>query len=216
MENEKQNNLKTFENCKNIIEQDVLEFLKEQGYYISNFKCSEVQNENLDEYSPDHLFSFNNYDELDYQTYNHRLVLLASPDTWKNTDLFENFHENYLSTKCRNNPFVRYIYFTISDFKVYEVLTDRKYPSYLTTKLENDLSKEWVQFLARQKENYKPSLIQLMIKRKELTLEKLERCKEATQKEKERLDEDLNKMIISTKKEVESFDQTTEWLEELN
>ena len=159
---------------------------------------------------------FNNYDELDYQTYNHRLVLLASPDTWNNTDLFTNVHENYLATKCNNNPFVRYIYFTVSDFKVYEIFKNGKHPQYLTTKLENDLSKEWVQFLAKRKENYKPSLIQLIIKQKQATLEKLERCKQETQKEKEKLDEDLKKVVENTETEIASFDETTQWLEELN
>lgn len=215
MENEKIN-LSTFLDCGDIKENDVLEFLKSEGYNISNFKCKDVQEEDISQYNSNHEFHFNNFDELDYTTYNSRLVLLASPNTWKDINYFENINENFVSTNCRNNPLVRYIYFSISKFKVYEVLQDIKHPRYLTIKLEYDLSKEWVQFLAKRKENYKPSLIQLIIKQKQSTLEKLERCKQETKKEKEKLDEDLKKVINNTNKEIESFDETTSWLEELS
>ena len=216
MENKTQINLTNFERCKDIKQRDVLEFLKSEGYNISNFKYTKVQHYGLYNFEPDYLFSFNNYDELDYETYNHRLVLLGSSNDWKNSDLFNRLNEDYLSTTCNNNPFVRYIYFSISCFKIYEVLQDVEHKYSLTSKLEKDLSKEWVQFLARQKEEYKPSLIQLMIKRKKQAEEDLESSKQHVQNKKAELDKYLEKRIIETNQEINLANSTTEWLEELN
>lgn len=216
MENKKQINLTNFERCKDIKQRDVLEFLKSEGYNISNFKYTKVQNYDLYNFEPDYLFSFDNYDELDYETYNHRLVLLGSSNDWKNSDLFNRFNEYYLSTTCNNNPFVRYIYFSISCFKIYEVLQDSEHKYSLTSKLEKDLSKEWVQFLARTKEDYKPSLIQLMIKRKKQAEEDLQNSIEHVKNEKTRLDKYLEEKTVSTIENINSINETTEWLEELN
>ena len=215
MENNNTVNLTNFARCKNITEKDVLEFLKSAGYHVSDFKCTVVQTDNIDEYEINHLFSFNNYDEFDYQTYNHRLILLASPYDWKITGLFNNISEHHSSTKCNNNPFVRYIYFNISEFKVYEVVKDKKYPKHLTTKLDYDLSKEWVQFLAQRKEEYKPSLIKLMIRRKKQAEEDLQCSKDHVENEKAKLDQYLEEKITSTNKEINSINTTTEWLNEI-
>ena len=89
-------------------------------------------------------------------------------------------------------------------------------PRYLTTKLEKDLSKEWVQFLAQQKEDYKPSLIQLMIKRKKQAEQNLEESKQHVINEKAKLDKYLEERIVETNQEINLANTTTEWLEELN
>ena len=104
----------------------------------------------------------------------------------------------------------------ISEFKVFEVLQDKNHPNYLTTKLEKDLSKEWVQFLANNKENFSESLIQLMIKRKKQAEVDLESSKEHVKSEKAKLDKYLKKRIDETNQEINSIDTTTEWLEELS
>lgn len=214
MENEKQINLSNFENCKDIKEKDVLEFLQTQDYKISNFKCKDVQEDDLTEYNTSHRFYFYNYDDLDYTTYNYRLVLLASPEDWENTNLFTNPNKNFLGTKCDNNPFVRYIYFTISEFKVYIVLKDIRYPKYLTTQLEYDLSKEWVQFLAEHKKGYKQNLVALCAARKQTVIDNA--CKATdyhTAKQKE-IDTYLIKAVEAAENEFEQLSEMEKWAEE--
>ena len=203
MENEKQINLTNFEKCRNIKLDDVGKFLKENGYYWSEYINDDVQENDINEYTREHKFYFNKRLGKEFRTYNHFLILLLKQ--------FRSIEAN-----CNNNKWVRYIYFSISEFKVFEVLTDKKHPRYLTTKLEKDLSKEWVQFLAKQKEDYKPSLIQLMIKRKKQAEESLETSKEQVKKEKAELDKYLEKRIVETNQEINLANTTTEWLEELN
>ena len=203
MENEKQINLINFKKCRNIKLEDVEKFIKENGYYWSGYINDDVQENDIDEYTKDHKFYFSKKLGKEFRTYNHFMILILKQ--------FRSIEVN-----CNNNKYVRYIYFSISEFKVFEVLQDKNHPNYLTTKLEKDLSKEWVQFLAKNKENYKPSLIQLMIKRKKQAEVDLESSKEHVKKEKAKLDKYLEERTIETTKEIASIDATTEWLEELN
>ena len=121
-----------------------------------------------------------------------------------------------IGINCNNNKFVRHIYFNVSTFRVSTVLADKNHPRYLTTKLENDLSKQWVQFLAKTKEEYKPSLIQLMIRKRKQAEEDLVSSKEYVKNEKAKLDKHLEERTIETTKEIASIDTTTSWLEELS
>lgn len=205
MENEKQINLINFEECRNIKLEDVGRFLQSQGY-----NCTGLINENIDgeygidEFTTDTKFCFHKLTGKSFSAYNHFLIWTG--DTFRNS----------FAANCNNNNFVRYIYFSISEFKVDEVLQDKKCPKYLTTELEKDLSKEWVQFLAKTKEDYKPSLIQLMIRRKKQAEADLESSKEHVQNEKAKLDKYLEEKIVSTNKEINLANTTTDWLEELN
>ena len=205
MENEKHINLNNFEKCKDIKLEDIGKFLKENNYDWSGYVNDIIDTQfDIDEYTIDTNFYFTRKPEKSFDTYNHFLV-------WLNA-LFI----NESGINCNNNKFVRYIYFTVSTFKVLTVVQDNKMPRYLTTKLEKDLSKEWVQFLAKQKEDYKPSLIQLMIKRKQQAEQDLESSKEHVQNEKAKLDKYLEEKIVETNQEINLANTTTEWLEELN
>ena len=203
MENEKQINLINFEKCRKIKLEDVQTFLQSQGYDWNGYINDEVQDSYLAEFDPDHEFYFHQPSTEQLKSYNMFLI-------WIDPLFYEKAHVN-----CNNNKFVRYIYFEISTFKVYTVVQDKEYSTSLTKNLEKDLSKEWVQFLARTKEDYKPSLIQLMIKRKKQAEESLESSKEQVKKEKAKLDKHLEERTIETTKEIASIDTTTEWLEEL-
>ena len=205
MENEKQINLTNFEKCRNIKFEDVGKFLQEQGYNWTGYIYNNISGEyNMEEFETDHKFYFHKPSTEKLQAYNHFLI-------WTNDFFNEDFYVN-----CNNNKFVRYIYFGISTFKVFTVIQDKEMPKYLTTKLAIDLSKEWVQFLAKTKEDYKPSLIQLMIKRKQQAEQDLENSKQHIINEKAKLDEYLEKRIVETNEEINLANTTTEWLEELN
>ena len=205
MENEKQINLINFEKCRNIKFEDVGNFLQNQGYNWTNYINDDISGQyDIEEFETGHKFYFHKPYTERLQTYNHFLIWTAP--------LFN--EDNYVN--CNNNKFVRYIYFSISTFKVFTVFQDKEMPRYLTTKLEKDLSKEWVQFLAQQKEDYKPSLIQLMIKRKQQAEQDLESSKEHVQNEKAKLDKYLEERIVETNEEITTANTTTEWLEELN
>lgn len=204
MQNEKQINLINFEKCRKIKLEDVQTFLQSQGYDWTGYINDEVQDSYLAEFDPDHEFYFHQPSTEQLKSYNRFLI-------WINPLFYEKAHVN-----CNNNKFVRYIYFEISTFKVYTVVQDKEYSTSLTKNLEKDLSKEWVQFLARTKEDYKPSLIQLMIKRKQQAEQDLESSKEHVQNEKAELDKYLEKRIVETNKEITTANTTTEWLKELN
>ena len=204
MENEKQINLTNFEKCRNIKLEDVDKFLSKNGYNWTGYINEDLFENRIEEYRINCEFFFHKYFHNNFSAYNHLLI-------WTD-DLF---NEDF-PVSINNNKFVRYIYFGISTFKVYTVVQDNEMPRYLTTKLEKDLSKEWVQFLAQQKEDYKPSLIQLMIKRKQQAEQDLESSKEHVQNEKAKLDKYLEKRIVETNEEITTANTTTEWLEELN
>ena len=205
MENEKQINLTNFEKCRNIKFDDVGKFLQEQGYNWTGYINDNISGQyGIEEFETDTKFYFHKPSTERLQAYNHFLIWTAplfNEDTYVN---------------CNNNKFVRYIYFGISTFRVSTVLEDKEYPGHLTSKLAKDLSKEWVQFLAKQKEDYKTSLIQLMIKRKKQAEEDLESSKQHVKNEKAKLDKYLEKRIAETNVEINSMNTTTEWLEELN
>ena len=203
MEN-KQVNLINFEKCENIKLEDVGKFLQTQGYNWTGYINEDLFENRIEEYRTNCEFFFNQYFHNKIQAYNHYLI-------WT-----DNLFDETFAVNCNNNKFVRYIYFSVSTFKVYTVVQDTEMPRYLTTKLEKDLSKEWVQFLAQQKEDYKPSLIQLMIKRKKQAEESLEISKEHIQNEKAKLDKYLEERIVETNQEINLANTTTEWLEELN
>lgn len=204
MENEK-TNLRKFENCKNIKLEDVGKFVQQNGYEWSGYINDSVDTQfDIDEYQTDTKFYFYRNPEKSFDKFNHFLI-------WNNSLFIDD-----IAVNCNNNKFVRYIYFSISTFKVYTVLEDKKYPKYLTIKLEKDLSKEWVQFLAKRKENYKPSLIQLMIRKRKQAEEDLVNSKEYVKNEKAKLDKHLEEKIVSTNEEITTANTTTSWLEELN
>lgn len=205
MGNEKQINLINFEKCRNIKLEDVGKFLQEQGYNWTGYINEDVSGDySINDFEIDTKFYFQKLCGKSFRAYNHFLIWTAplfNEDTYVN---------------CNNNKFVRYIYFGISTFRVYTVVEDKDMPKYLTTKLVKDLSKEWVQFLAKQKENYKPSLIQLMIKRKKQAEQDLESSKQHVKNEKAKLDKYLEERIVETNQEINLANTTTEWLEELN
>ena len=204
MENEKRINLTNFEKCRNIKLEDLGKFLSKNGYNWTGYINEDLFENRIEEYRINCEFFFHKYFHNNFSAYNHLLI-------WTD-DLF---NEDF-PVSINNNKFVRYIYFGISTFKVFTVVQDNEMPRYLTTKLEKDLSKEWVQFLAKTKEEYKPSLIQLMIKRKKQAEQNLESSKEHVQNEKAKLDKYLEKRIVETNQEINLANTTTEWLEELN
>lgn len=204
MENEKIN-LINFEKCRNIKLEDVSKFLQENNYNwtgLLNYNLN--MNSLIEEFETNTIFYFNTTTELEFKPHNHFLICT------------ENVNDNHMVINYKNRDLIRYVYFEISTFKVYSVIKDKHYPRYLTTKLEKDLSKEWVKFLSQQKETYKESLIQLMIKRKKQAEEELESSKKHVINEKAKLDKYLKDKILVTNKDLISIDITRQWIEELN
>lgn len=204
MENKEQINLINFEKCRYIKLEDVGKFLQSQGYNWTGYINDEVQDSYLAEFDPDHEFYFHQPSTEQLKAYNRFLI-------WINPLFYEKAHVN-----CNNNKFVRYIYFEISTFKVYTVVQDKEYSTSLTKNLEKDLSKEWVQFLAKQKEDYKDSLIALCIKRTAKAKEELENAKKHVEIEKIKLDKYLEDKTASTINKLYSLDETARWICDLD
>ena len=203
MENKEQINLINFEKCRYIKLEDVGKFLQSQGYNWTGFINENIDGEyGIDEFRADTQFYFHKPTGKSFHAYNHLLI-------WTGKSSRESF-----AVKLNNNNFVRYIYFNISEFKVYTVITDEN-PKDLTTKLEKNLSKEWVQFLAKQKEAYAENLITLCLRRRAKAKEELENAKNRVKNEKMKLDVYLEEKTASTAKQINSFEETTRWLGEL-
>ena len=203
MEN-KQVNLVNFEKCRNIKLEDVEKFLQSNGYNFTGFINEDIDGEyNIDEFRTDTQFYFHKPLGKSFRTYNHILI-------WTGKSFRESF-----AAICNNNRFVKYIYFNISEFKIYAIASDED-SKYLAEKFEKDLSKEWVQFLATQKEDYKESLIALCIKRTAKAKEELEHTKNHVEREKIKLDKYLEEKTASTTREINSLEEISRWVGDFN
>ena len=204
MENKEQINLINFEKCRYIKLEDVGKFLQSQGYNWTGFINENIDGEyGIDEFRADTQFYFCKPFGKSFHTYNHLLI-------WTGKSSRESF-----AVKLNNNNFVRYIYFNISEFKVYTVITDEN-PKDLTRKLEKNLSKEWVQFLAKQKETYAENLITLCLRRRAKAKEELENAKNHVKNEKMKLDVYLEEKTASTTREITALNETARWSGDLD
>ena len=205
MENKEQINLVNFEKCKHIKLEDVGKFLQSQGYNWTGFINENVTGEyEIDEFNNiNALFHFEKPTEKSFRAYNYFLI-------WTGNSFKESFTAN-----CNNNKFVRYIYFNVSEFKVSIIFAEEN-SKCLTTKLEKNLSKEWVQFIAKQKEDYSKNLITLCTKRTAKAKEELENSKRYVEIEKIKLDKYLQEKTASTIKELYSLDETTRWIGDID
>lgn len=146
---------------------DYFEFFAQNGYKLEGYDTS---NRNWDR--ADATFSkFGDYRPwLDES-----LVLLG--DEEERGDKFEGFY-------CRNivnNPFVKYIRLGLTEFDIYTVVlnpdaggwgNDEPFYAY---KLEKDLSKEWVKFLALKNEEYRQYVLAMCKNVKKETPENIKR-----------------------------------------
>lgn len=204
MENKEQKYLVDFEKCRQIKLEDVGNFLQSQGYNWTGFINENIDGEyEIDEFNTHTSFYFEKPMGKSFRAYNHFLI-------WTG-----NSFKNSFAAICNNNKYVRYIYFNVTEFKVYTVIADED-SIHLTKKLEKDLSKEWIQFLAKQKEDYSKNLIALCIKRTAKAKEELENAKKHVEIEKIKLDKYLEDKTASTINELYSLDETTRWLGDLD
>lgn len=117
---------------------------------------------------------------------------------------------------CYSDPHVKFIYFEIDKFEIYSLVQEDIFVKELTKKLEKDLSKEWMQFLAKNKRFYHEGLIKLCTQRKIRALEELESTKQKVKLEKERLDRELEEKTISTNNQIDFLDSVSRCIQELN
>lgn len=178
---------------------DYFEFFAQNGYKLEGYDTS---NRNWDR--ADARFSkFGDYrpwlDEA--------LVLLG--DEEERGDRFEGFY-------CRNivnNPFVRYIRLGPTEFNIYTVVlnsdaggwgNDEPFYAY---KLEKNLSKEWVKFLALKNEEYRQYILSECKRVQREIPENIERRNNMLAKHIAELEKQTAEHIAADNKELERYNQ---------
>ena len=203
--------------CKDITLKDIKDFLAYHGYDWSGFMCEIMKDDYLEEYLSSNEFYFDDIKTIseNFSSYIRRMILLGNIENWKTDENFQFFGNTCVGTLCNNNPFVRYIYFNVFEFNVHKVLKNTD-SDLLTTALEKNLSKEWIQFLTKRKINYDKKLVKLCALRRQESLNSLEYQKNSTEIEKRKLDEELKTFTKQSQKQIQFYDQTVKYIEELN
>ena len=199
-ENELYKVLSDIQDLKDLKYEDLGKFLQSQGYNWTNLVENTI------------------YGRSSFSTYNTYLFQKPKYDNF----LRYNFISIYTKPSTEEqlmigyDEFVKLIYFEVDKFFIYTLIQEDLCSTCLTKILEKDLSKEWIQFLAKNKKFYHEGLIRLCIQRKHFALKELKETKEKIENEKNKLNKQLEDKTTSTNEEIRILDEKTQWLEELN
>ena len=199
-ENELYKVLSNIQDLKDLKHEDLGKFLQSQGYNWTNLVGNNIYGHSS--FSTCDTYFFQKAKNDFFYRYNYIAIYT------------KNSTEEQFITKY--NEFVKHIYFEVDKFFVYTFIQKDLCSRNLTKILEKDLSKEWVQFLAKNKKFYHEGLLRLCIQKRTHILKELEETKKRIEIEKNKLDKQLEEKIISTNKEIDLVNATTECLEEIN
>lgn len=126
------------------------EFLDGNGYEIVGYDHNNYNFERNYIY----FSSFGGHDR-DYRSTDRGLILIGPQDKW------EEYHvDDFMCSHTVGNPFVKYIDWGLTEFKVYTIVNNsdaggwgNDEPSY-AARLEKDLSNEWIKFWAMKDQDY--------------------------------------------------------------
>lgn len=130
--------------------QNFKEFLDSNGYEIVGYDHNHYNFERRHTY----FSSFDGYEKA-YRCTNRGLILLGPQDKWE-----EYYVDDFTCPNIVNNPFVKYLDWGLTEFKVYSIVNNSGAEGFGSDeplycgKLQKDLSNEWIKFWALKEEDY--------------------------------------------------------------
>ena len=125
-------------------------FLDSNGYNIVGYDHNSYNFEKRYIY----FSHFGGYERA-FRNTDRNVILLGPQDKWE-----EYYVDDFTASNIVNNPFVKYLDWGLTEFKVYTIVNNSDAggwgsdePSY-AARLEKDLSKEWIKFWVLREEDY--------------------------------------------------------------
>ncbi len=179
------------------------EFLDNEGYEIVGYDHNHYNFErNYIYFSP-----FDGYERA-YRSTDRGLILIGPQDKW------EEYHvDDFMCSHTAGNPFVKYIDWGLTEFKVYNIVNNsdaggwgNDEPSY-AARLEKDLSKEWVKFWAMKDQDYAKYILNKCAKVRAEAPKDIENYNNMLAKRIAELEKENTQRIDGVNKKVEKYDQ---------